>query len=165
MGAEISSALAPIDDLLIIGPSASARAATKDAREDLRQLARDLGADAVLSGSLELLDSRLRLQMRITRGSDGAVLWARTWSHGYEQFLADRFNLQRETATQVAAVVHRKLLRQPVSSSSLSSEAMIQYRRGALQLERHNGPAILKASGLFQSEVVLDPSYTSAWAP
>jgi len=159
LASEIAAALAPVEGLLVVGPAASARAQARS--QDLRQMARDLHVDSILSGRIETLGSRMRLQMRITRPEDGAVLWAQS----EQQVLVDPFALQSEFAARVAAVVNRKLLRRPrAEPHAPPAAALLDYRRGKLQIERRTGPAILRGIALFRSATQKDPQYAAGWS-
>lgn len=156
---ELATALTAIDGLIVVGPSASARAAAGRPLPDPREIARNLRVDAVLSGTLEAMGSRVRLQMRMTRGEDGAILWAQSEDHD----LVDTFTLQSELAARLAAAVHLKLLHKPAAQRPVANEALMDYRRGKEQIERRTAPAIVKGIGLLQASVQKEPEFAAAW--
>lgn len=160
LAAEIAASLSRIDNLLVVGPAASGRAQKANQKQDVRQIAIDLQVEAVLSSILATSGNRTRLQMQLIRGSDGAVLWAAT----EERESADPFTFQAELAARVATAVFRKGLRQIPSARVPTEAALLAYRRGAVQMERHSGPGVAKAIGLFESAVSLYPEYSVAWS-
>lgn len=157
LASEVATELASIDGLTVISPPAAARAAEGS---DLRTIARVLNADALLEGSVQCWGGRLRVQIRIVRAGDNAILWA----DSEERTVVDPFVLQSEFATKVAAAVHRNVMRKSPSNRPVSSKALLAYRAGMNQMERWNGPALEKAVGLFESAVAEDPGYAAAWA-
>lgn len=157
LAGEMATELASIDGLRIISPQAAARVAPGT---DLRTIAQRLKADALLEGSLESWNGRLRMQIRIVRAVDGAILWAES----EERTVVDPFVLQNEFATKVAAAVHRNLLRRTPASRPASTKALLAYRAGINQMERWNGPALEKSVGLFESAVADDPEHAASWA-
>jgi TolB-like protein/Flp pilus assembly protein TadD len=157
LAGEVATVLASIDGLRIISPQAAARA---QRGSDPRLLAQRLNADALLEGSVESWNGRLRMQIRIVRAGDGAILWAES----EERTVVDPFVLQNEFATKVAAAVHRNVLRRSPASRPVSTKALLAYRAGMNQMERWNGPALEKSVGLFESAVADDPGYAASWA-
>jgi TolB-like protein/cytochrome c-type biogenesis protein CcmH/NrfG len=155
---EITGELSRISGLRVVGPEASARASAITG--DMREIARRLEVDAVLTGAVRVEGGRLQLQVQLTRAKDRAVIWART----LDRDLVDPFALQDELAASVAAAIYRDLLRAPSSTRPVSSEALLQYRQGQLLIDRRSAPAIRQAIERFRSATAASPLFASAWA-
>jgi serine/threonine-protein kinase len=157
LASEVATVLAAIDGLRIISPQAASRVARGS---DRRTIANRLNAEALLEGSVESWNGRLRMQVRLVRAADDAILWAES----DERTVVDPFVLQTEFATKVAAAVHRNVLRRSPSSRPVSAKALLAFRAGIAQMERWNGPALQKAAGLLESAVTDDPDFAASWA-
>jgi TolB-like protein/Flp pilus assembly protein TadD len=155
---EITGELSRIAGLRVVGPEASARAEALTG--DLREIARRLDVDAILSGAVRVDGERLLLQVQLSSGKDRAVIWART----LERDVVDPFSLQDELAASVAAAIHRDLLRAPSASRPVSGEALLQYRQGQLLMDRRSAPSIRQAIERFRSVTAASPLFAGGWA-
>ncbi len=72
---------------------------------DALTAARQLNADAVLEGSVQRADDRLRVSVNLLRTSDGASLWASNFDMG----MTDIFTIQDTVAQQVASRLRLQL--------------------------------------------------------
>lgn len=72
---------------------------------DALTAARQLNADAVLEGSVQRADDRLRVSVNLLRTSDGASLWA----DNFDMRMTDIFTIQDTVAQQVASRLRLQL--------------------------------------------------------
>jgi TolB-like protein len=70
---------------------------------DVRQIGRELGADAVLEGSLAKQGDHIRVTAQLNRAADGYHLW----SQSYETRTLDMLTVQQEIAQAIAAAVRK----------------------------------------------------------
>src|SRR5262245_45211389 len=73
----------------------------KDSRSPLRQIARELGADAIVEGSLLLAGASARVTAQLIRADADEHVWAES----YHRELRDVFGLQSEVAQAIAREV------------------------------------------------------------
>ena len=83
---------------LIVRPTSAVRRYV-DEEADALTAARQLDVDAVLEGSVQRSDDRLRVSVNLLRVADGASLWADSFDLG----MSDIFAIQDAVAQQVAA--------------------------------------------------------------
>src|SRR5262249_7747446 len=89
---------------LIVRPtSAVRRYLTEDT--DALTAARQLNADAVLEGSVQRADDRLRVSVNLLRVGDGVSLWA----DNFDMRMSDIFTIQDTVAQQVATRLRLQL--------------------------------------------------------
>ncbi|MEZ5331441.1 MAG: protein kinase [Thermoanaerobaculia bacterium] len=161
MADEILTALAKVRSLRVLSRTSSF--AFKGRAGDVRDIARQLGADVVLEGSLRRLDRRLRVATQLIDADDGYQIWA----DRFDRDLEDVFAVQDEIAESVAGAL-QIVLSQPerealqrISTDSL--EAYELYLRGRGLLRRFSDEKVAQAQYLLHRAVALDPEYLPAW--
>ena len=136
---------------------------------DALTAARQLNADAVLEGSVQRAEDRLRVSVNLLRASDGVSLWA----DNFDMRAADIFTIQDTISQQVASLLRLKL--NPAQQAHLGKrytsnpEAYEYYVKGRTNLERittaiGDREAIDAAISYFKKAVELDPKYALAYA-
>src|SRR5687768_11512251 len=76
-----------------------------DSTPEAISVARELNVDAVLEGSIQRADGRIRVSVRLFRVSDGALVWAES----FDERDADIFTLQDSISEKVAASLSLEL--------------------------------------------------------
>src|SRR5262245_38133605 len=75
----------------------------KDSRSPLRQIARELGADAIVEGSLLLAGASARITAQLIRANTDEHLWAES----YQREMRDVLGLQSEVARAIAQEIKK----------------------------------------------------------
>jgi TolB-like protein/DNA-binding winged helix-turn-helix (wHTH) protein/Tfp pilus assembly protein PilF len=137
----------------------------KGTKKPLPEIARELGVDAILEGSVVRSGRKVRLTAQLVHASSERHIWAT----GYERDIADTLQLQGELARSVAHEVQarvtereeaRLLRRRPVDS-----EAYALYLRGRYFWDRRSqGGALLRSIEYFREAVDRDPTLAVAHA-
>jgi serine/threonine-protein kinase len=128
----------------------------------LSEVARRLGVDAVVQGSVTRTGPRVGLRVQLVGLPSGERLWAGT----YEGRLHETASLQRRIVTAVAAViapevdVDRDLRRQRPPRTVEAYEA---YLRGRYYWNTRSEDAVRKAIDEFNRALALDPLYAPAY--
>jgi TolB-like protein/Flp pilus assembly protein TadD len=165
---EITGKLAAIRDLGVI--SRTSTMPYKRSTKGLREIAKELGVDYVLEGTI-LWDrggdtSRVRILPQLIRVSDDTHLWAET----YQRPLIDIFAVQAEIATQIAAAMNITLRGPEVAAlndmPTKNLEAYQAYLRG---IDYFNAPDMTFANGqlavqMFERAARLDTTFVQAYA-
>ena len=145
--------------------------AFKESKTDIREIARTLGVQAVLEGSVQRAGDRLRITAQLIEARDGSHLWSKS----YDRKLDDIFAIQDEIAKAVAAELTQSLLggaRTPAITPPQTRDptAYDLYLRGLEQLnidsfgslpvaERHFKQAIGRDAGFADARVALARAY------
>jgi serine/threonine protein kinase/Tfp pilus assembly protein PilF len=163
MTEEIRSKLTTLIDLGVTsGKSANAY---KDSDKTLPQIARELGVDYVLEGSI-LWDEtasidRVRITSQLIRVDEDRHIW----SESYEQELTQIFIVQSDIAERIAEALDIVLLepeRRVLESRPTDNiEAHDFYLRGLEYDDRHEFEF---AEEMFEKAIELDPGYALAYA-
>ena len=134
----------------------------KNARRGLRAIARDVGVDYVLEGSVRRDERRIRVAVQLVRVSDQTHLWAES----YDREMTDLLDLQSEVARVVAAQIDLKLTvtQQRRPSRRLNPDAHEAYMRGRLHMRKMTREGTETAIKYFQEALAADPRYAMAHA-
>jgi TolB-like protein/DNA-binding winged helix-turn-helix (wHTH) protein/Flp pilus assembly protein TadD len=125
---------------------------------------KELKVDSVLEGSVQKLQHRIRVTVRLVRISDRSFLWAETFD---EQF-ADIFSLQDSISERVvqALAVH---LSTPEKQRILKRytdnvEAYQLYQKGRYFWNKRTEDGLVKSIGFLEQATKADPQYATAYA-
>ncbi|HVR28029.1 MAG TPA: protein kinase [Thermoanaerobaculia bacterium] len=149
-------------DALVVRPTSAVRKYAGTTFDPLIA-GRELAVDAVLAGSVQRADGRLRLNLRLLR-TDGESLWAATFD-GAE---GEIFAIQDRVAEQVLLHLRIRLdqARRLATGPTRVPAAYDAYLRGLadLDLRLTNPEATLSAIAHFETALRHDPSSDLAWA-
>jgi TolB-like protein len=156
------ASLARIGTLRVISRTSVMR--YKGARQRLPDIARELGVDAVVEGSVIRSGDRLRITVQLIHATTDSHLWAET----YDRELADVLSLQDDVARAVAVEVRAKLTvrerRRLTSARRLDPAAHEAYLKGRYYWSRRSEPDLTKSIEYFTTAVERDSGYALAWA-
>ena len=126
--------LAQIGTLKVISRSSGAMAEGKS--KSLAELAKELGVEAVVRGSIQRTGDSVRVKVRLLRVPDSTLLF----SSDYQRRLGELPDLQREITTAIAGSINAKL--EDTERSRLAARVPVDqrayeaYLRGRFHLER-----------------------------
>jgi adenylate cyclase len=160
MAEEIRNLLDQVPDLLV-----SARTSSfyfKGKQTKIPDIARELGVEHVLEGSIRRSGDHLRVTAQLVRADNGYQLWSETYDHE----LRDVFKVQDEIANAVVQALQIKLMGGELSRRKGGTQNLEAY-----QLFLRAGSALMQitpsspdAAGEYLDQAIkLDPSYGAAW--
>ena len=173
MSDEIAGQLARLPGLEVIGREGVKR--FQNSQESPRDIARQLGAAYVLSGTVRWAKqttssgalngaARVRIVPTLLNVQTGT----QKWGQPYEEALTDVFQVQASVAEQVAAALSvtlgdttRATLHHKESSSPDAQDAQL---RGRYLLRQRGAKNLMQAVDAFQRAIALDSNYARAWA-
>ncbi len=127
---------------------------------DSIEIGRKIKVDAVLEATLQRTDQRLRVNTRLLRVADGALIW----SASFDEDETDIFKLQNALAVQITESLGAKLnpreMELLTKGDTQNRGAFHAYWRGRFFLEKRNPQ---KAIAEFQHAITLDPRYALAF--
>jgi serine/threonine protein kinase len=134
---------------------------------DALTAARQLNVDAVLEGSLQRAEDRLRVSVNLLRTSDGASLW----TDNFDMRMTDIFTIQDTVAQQVASRLRLRLdpaqqarLTKRYTSNSVAYEF---YLKGVYTFDQRVSfakPQMEATIGFFKQAIEADPNFAPAHA-
>jgi len=159
---ELTAVLAKLGHVRVIGGTSVS--AFKNSDIGARGIADSLGVSNILEGSIQKVDSQLRVQVRLIDAHDGSMRWSET----YDRQLRDIFLVQSDIAGAVARALDLQLGATTLASIRRGSTSSI----AAYELYLHgNDPSLTRSdsgarAGLeyFRQAIALDPNYSAAYA-
>src|SRR6266568_3074220 len=131
---------------------------------EVPEVAKHLGVNFVLEGSVRKAGSRVRVTGQLINGKDGGHVWA----DRYDRDLTDIFAIQDEITHAIVEQLKVKLLPQEKKSIGQTPtdnvEAYTYYLRGRQFMQRHSKSNYQLARRMFARAVDLDPLYGRAYA-
>jgi TolB-like protein/thioredoxin-like negative regulator of GroEL len=129
-----------------------------------RTLARELGVDYVLSGSVRRAGNRARISAQLVRAGDGHTMWAER----FDRTLDDLFDVQAEVSKRIVEALQvalrpgeREMLER---APTRSKEAYAFYLRARERLGRLSRESLTSAEQLLGRALELDPEFALAHA-
>ena len=131
---------------------------------EVQEVAKHLGVNYILEGSVRKAGSRVRVTGQLINGKDGGHVWA----DRYDRDLTDIFAIQDEITHAIVEQLKVKLLPQEKKSIGQTPtdnvEAYTYYLRGRQFLHRHSKSYYQSARRMFVKAAELDPNYARAYA-
>lgn len=154
--------LASIHDLRVI--SRTSMMTFKDTRLSVPEIAKTLGVDAVVEGSVIREGNRIRVHAQLIR----AVTDEHFWSETYDREMRDALALESDVAQSVARKVevtvtgeeHARL----TAARSVSPEVYENYLKGQFTLAKSNSRVGVEESiSYFEEAIKKDPTFAPAY--
>src|SRR5262249_35820549 len=137
----------------------------RGSQKKMSEIARELGVDAVLEGSVLRDGSRVKITTQLIDGRTDRHLWADTYERELESVLA----IQNDVARAVARAVDVKL--SPEGNAGLAAAtrnvlpaAFDSYLRGRHAWDKRGESDLHEAIRFFQESIDADPTYAPAYA-
>lgn len=134
----------------------------KGIHKPLPQIARELGVDGVIEGTVQRSDGRVRITVQLIRAATDTHLWAES----YERDFRDVLSLQGEVAWAVAREVKVALTAEESAHFArirpVNPEAFEAYLKGQFHWYRLSPEHLDRALSYFQIALEKDPNYALA---
>lgn len=157
---ELVTKLSKVGSLTVVSRSSSARA--KDLYDDNREIARRLGVGALIEGTVQRQDGRVRVSAQLVSARDDRLLW----SDSFTRDVSDILNLQSEIAQAIVVALEAELT--PQAEAALAKQRTVDPKAfEALQFARYYGARMTaddlqKAIEFNERALELDPDYAQA---
>ena len=156
------SELAQIGALKVISRTSVMR--FKGTDKSLPEIARDLGVDGIIEGSVFRTGDQVRITAQLIEGATDRHLWARS----YERDLSNILALQSEVARAIAREIKIKLTPREQARLArprpVNTEAYQLYLRGRYHWNKRTQEGFQKGLDYFQQALERDPAYPLAYA-
>ena len=154
--------LSSIHDLRVISRTSVMR--FKNPQLSVPDIARVLGVDAIVEGSVMREGNRIRVTAQLIRGATDEHFWSET----YDRELRDVFTLQSDLAQSIAEKVevtvtgeeHERL----TAARSVAPEVYESYLKGQFAFNRSNSKTEIERSvGYFEEAIQRDPTFAPSY--
>jgi TolB-like protein/DNA-binding winged helix-turn-helix (wHTH) protein/Tfp pilus assembly protein PilF len=156
---ELITNLARISSLRVI--SRTSAMAYLGTRKPAAQIARELGVDALVEGSVLRAGSKVRITAQLIQAASDRHLWAQS----YDREMSDVLTVQGEVAREIAERISARLTPQEQADLArqhpVNPEVAILYFKGSYFLSQLDAA---RARDTFTQAIHLDPSNAELWA-
>jgi len=163
MQEELLTRLSRLRELSVVSRTSVER--YRDSNTSLPQIAADLGAIAVIEGSVRVDDRKLRITVQLIDGTSDVHLWAETYDR--ELNIENVFAIQREVADAIAQALKLEFTARGQTAIELPTDNLDAYNQ--YLLGRHHTfqqtPEDLELAVTYLSKATeLDPQFAEAYA-
>jgi TolB-like protein/DNA-binding winged helix-turn-helix (wHTH) protein/Tfp pilus assembly protein PilF len=148
---------------LVVRPT-SAIQRYRSVRTDSRTAGREQKVDAVLEGTVQHVDDRVRVSVRLVDTRQGSTLWADT----FDDRFADVFAVQDAISARTTAALSLKLTaearRRLAKRLTDSPEAQELYARGLFLRNQMTPESLRRSIASFERAIEIDARYALAYA-
>lgn len=157
---EVSTGLGRFRSLFVIDRYSAAMVAS--ATSDTAEIGRRLGAAALVQGSIQANNSRLRITVRLVDSANRA----QTWSDVFECTTGDVPGIPDQIVSAIIATVHNRAEHTVIDrvSGTPSMQVYELTMRGIKHLRGYAADDNAKALALFRDALIVDPTYALAQA-
>lgn len=158
---DIRTNLTRIDSLKVISRKSVTQ--YKDSDKTIPEIAKELGASYIVSGSLRRQDNKVRISAQLINANDEQL-----WSGNYDGELDDVLNIQSDISNKI--VEKLKITISPEEKKTLTSfptdniEAYQLFLKGRSLAGNRTEDGMKTSIELYQKAIDLDPDYAEAYA-
>ena len=158
---ELIGKLAGIRELRVTSHTSVMR--FKDPKISVPEIAKALGVDAVVEGSVIREGSRIRVSAQLIRGATDTHLWSET----YDREMSDALTLQSELAQAIAEKVRVTVTGQEqqrlTAARAVAPEVYESYLKGRYALDEGGRAGVEESVGYFQDAIAKDATFAQAY--
>jgi TolB-like protein/DNA-binding winged helix-turn-helix (wHTH) protein/Flp pilus assembly protein TadD len=160
MTEELVTNLGEVSDLRVISRTSVMR--FKGSRKPLPEIARELGVDAVIEGTVAGSGNHLRITANLVQASTDHHLWA----NSYDSEIEDVLVVESNVARSIAAAVRSNLSAEQVHGASprrVNPEAYLAYLKGRYYTSEWTKAGFNQAIMSFRQALDSDPTYAPTY--
>jgi len=136
----------------------------KNTQLSVPEIAKTLGVDAIVEGSVTREGSHIRVHAQLIRGATDEHIWAEEYQREYRSILG----LQDDVARSIAGRIESSLTPQGRASlspaSAVGPEAYEDYLKGRYYFNQRTEDALNKSIANFQQAIAREPNYGLAYS-
>jgi TolB-like protein/Flp pilus assembly protein TadD len=160
---DLTASLAQIPGLRVVAPTSAFL--YKGEAVDVRKVGRELSVGAVLEGSVQRVDDRVRVTAQLSDTKNGLHVW----SSSYDKEMKNLLGIQREISASITAALGVKFSESKAHDGDQTrtvptSEGYQDYLKGKYFLARPSLKNLNTAVAYFQQAIGNDPSYAPSYA-
>jgi TolB-like protein/Tfp pilus assembly protein PilF len=153
--------LANIQDLHVISHTSVIR--FKNPQLSIPEIARTLGVDAVVEGSVEREGDHIRVTAQLIRGATDQHFWSETYDREMRDALTLESDLAQSIAEKVEVTVTGNEHQRLSSARPVAPEVYESYLKGRFVLEQGNRAGTDQSIPYFEDALKRDPTFAPAY--
>lgn len=134
----------------------------KGSAKSLPEIARELGVEGVVEGSVVRSGGRVRVTAQLVHAPTDRHLWARSYERRMEDVLALQGELSRAIAEEVRLTVGTKVSQRLTTYRPVKPDAYDAYLLGRHHWNQRTEQSLDKALSYFQAAIAADPTFALA---
>jgi TolB-like protein/Flp pilus assembly protein TadD len=154
--------LGAVGDVRVISRTSAMQAATGG--KPPRDIAREVGADAVVHGTLTRAPGVIRLRLRLVDAGTGREVWSNAFERGSREVLVLQADATRELASAVRAELRPGAAERLKMVPAINPNVYEAYLKGRYEWNRRTATSLQVAIRHFSHALELDPTYAPAHA-
>jgi eukaryotic-like serine/threonine-protein kinase len=154
--------LAKATDLRVISRTSVMR--YKGTQKLLPEIARELHVDAVVEGSIQRSENKVRITAQLIRAATDQHLWADSYQRDLQDILALQDEVAHAITLQVEGRLSQKNEARRGSFRPINPEAYEAYLKGRYFWNKRDRASLEKSLGYFNGAIATDPNYALAYA-
>ena len=159
---ELIADLASIKSLTVISRTSAMR--YKGARKPLPEIARELGVDGIVEGSVLRSNDRVRIKVQLIDAAKDRHVWTQTYDRDTRDVLAMQSEVGRDIAERIDVELTPGERARVTSSRPVNPQAQELYLRGRYYWNKRTRDGLVQALGNFDRAVRIDSTYAVAYA-
>lgn len=124
---------------------------------------RELGVDAVITGSLRRVDAQVRVSVQLASVEDDAVMWAEKFDTDAVSALALEDSIAERVATALTIALTRETP-PPGRRYTTNGDAYEHYIRARYLITRRTRASLMQAVESLERAIAIDPAFALAYA-
>jgi TolB-like protein/DNA-binding winged helix-turn-helix (wHTH) protein/Tfp pilus assembly protein PilF len=136
----------------------------KGSAKPLPEIARELGVEGVVEGSVVRSAGRVRITAQLVHAPTDRHLWAHSYERRLEDVLALQDEVSRAIAEEVRITVTTDSAQRPARARSVNPDAYDAYLLGRHHWRQRSPQSLEKAIVYFQTAIAKDPDFAPAYA-
>lgn len=159
---ELEAKLSKISALTLVSSNSAARARERYGTN--REIGAELGVNALVEGSIQLVEDRIKVSVQLVGTQDDRLLW----SDSYTRDMRDILNLQSEIALAISSALEAELTageqEELAHDRQVDPQAHEAYLIGKSFVDRWSRESVEKGIGYLEKALEIDSDYAEAHA-
>jgi serine/threonine-protein kinase len=136
----------------------------KDAQRSVPEIARELGVDAIVQGSVARADDQVRVTAQLIHGTTDEHLWAQSYQRDLSDVLTLQSEMARTIGREIQAVVSPAAEARLRDARPVDPVAYELTLRGRYSADQYTYESLERAVRLFEQAIAQDPGHAPAHA-
>jgi TolB-like protein len=154
--------LSTMHDLRVISRTSVMR--FKNPQVSVPEIARKLGVDAIVEGSVMRQKNRIRVTAQLIHGTTDEHFWSETYDRDMQDVFAVQSELAQSIAEKVQVTVTGEERQRLTRVRSVAPEVYESYLKGRFAYDKSNtGAALEESIGYFNHAIEMDPTFAPAY--
>jgi serine/threonine protein kinase/tetratricopeptide (TPR) repeat protein len=158
----LSAELGKIKALRVISRTSAMQ--YKDTDNSIPEIAKELGVDAVIEGSVLKAGNDVRVTAQLVDGRTDAHLWSDNYTGTLTNILALQSQVTLAIAKEIEAALTPEEERRIARTESINPKAYEAYLKGRFFMEKETEESMKMAAVYFQRAIDIEPNYAEACA-